>query len=373
MIKILENPALLTHLSYLDRVRRFLLYRNKGRLISERNHAAFYERIWGEAARFAGGIAEPLGDGFIQIRLDDFETKVLNQRSALDNMVTCLLARTKTLAYRLLEKQALPLPQHAVFSLQEIEKAVEFMRTRARECVVKPASDTAGGLGVTTRIRSRRQLIRAAAQAARFGPEMIIEEQVEGDNYRLLYLDGHLLDAVLRVAPTIKGDGNCTIRQLIRQENHARLMDDNLSHTLVTLDADMQHTLASQGFSLNSVPGKGAVVTLKTATNENRAADNTAASDLLSDEIIRDGARAARALGVRLSGVDIITKDPRLPLARSGGVILEVNPHPGFFWHYHRRGEPFAVARHVLETLLNEHRASGAKLSELQREALTVV
>jgi glutathione synthase/RimK-type ligase-like ATP-grasp enzyme len=73
---------------------------------------------------------------------------------------------------------------------------------------------------------------------------------------------------------------------------------------------------------------------------------------VLCDSIIEDGARAAQAIGVRLAGVDILTADPSVPLADSGGAILEFNTPPNYYNHYHTRDGAFPVAVHVLDRLL---------------------
>jgi glutathione synthase/RimK-type ligase-like ATP-grasp enzyme len=90
---------------------------------------------------------------------------------------------------------------------------------------------------------------------------------------------------------------------------------------------------------------------VKTAVNENAADDNESATHLLCEEVVEAGARAAGAVGVRLAGVDVITVDPARPLADTGGVVLEVNTTPGFYYHYHKRGGEFPVALHVLKTI----------------------
>jgi hypothetical protein len=52
--------------------------------------------------------------------------------------------------------------------------------------------------------------------------------------------------------------------------------------------------------------------------------------------------------------VDIITTDPTRPLAATGGVILEVNAPPNFYYHYHKRDGAVPVALHVLRRILLE-------------------
>jgi glutathione synthase/RimK-type ligase-like ATP-grasp enzyme len=70
-----------------------------------------------------------------------------------------------------------------------------------------------------------------------------------------------------------------------------------------------------------------------------------------------------KALRVRLAGVDVITPDPTLPLSEAGGVVLEVNAPPNFYYHYHKRGGAYPVARHVLEHLLKTRHAAGAEVA----------
>jgi cyanophycin synthetase len=71
--------------------------------------------------------------------------------------------------------------------------------------------------------------------------------------------------------------------------------------------------------------------------------------------VIEEGARAVRALRVRLAGVDIITPNPSLPLAEAGGVVLEVNAPPNYYYHYNKSDGSFAVAGCVLKKLLIEN------------------
>ena len=52
----------------------------------------------------------------------------------------------------------------------------------------------------------------------------------------------------------------------------------------------------------------------------------------------------------------------------SGGVILEVNSPPGYFWHYHKRDGSCPVALHVLRALFELPDEPGE--SEIGQEAL---
>jgi cyanophycin synthetase len=196
-------------------------------------------------------------------------------------------------------------------------------------------------------------LARAAAAAAAYGNELLIEEQVQGDNYRLLYLDGQLIDAFVRRPPSVVGDGRSTVAALVRRVNEQRLGErDGLSQVLIPVDFDMHRTLARQGLSLRSVPEEGRRVAVKTVVNDNGATDNSTVMDLLDRTIIEAGQRAVQSLRVRFAGIDVITANPAVSLADSGGVILEVNSPPGLYYHYHKRDGAFPAAFYVLKRLL---------------------
>jgi cyanophycin synthetase len=337
----------------LSLAKAFLRHKNRGRRESFKHLATFYERVWRDAAGRLGATFDLVGEGVAEISLGGACTRVLENTTPIDDPVTSAVASSKPLTYRLLAAHGLPTPQFTDFSFRDLGRAIAFMEDGDRECVVKPASGTGGGRGITTGIRTRWQLARAAAAAAVYGDELLIEEQLEGDNYRLLYLDGVLLDAFVRRPPNVIADGRSTIARLVHLANEARLRHGSgLSQGLLTIDLDMRRTLQKRGLSLHSIPAEGTVVTLKTVINENCGADNTSATHTLSNAVIEAGSRAARAIGVRLAGVDVITRDPGIPLEASGGAINEVNTPPSYYYHYHKRDGAFPVAVHVLERLL---------------------
>jgi cyanophycin synthetase len=352
MFRLSTHRLMLRGLQALAMARAFLRYRNPRRRAIGRHHVAFYHRMWRDAAAELGASCRELGSDILEIECDGARTRVVENTCALDDPVTLAVLADKPLTYRLLGEEGLPVPRHAKFAFSEIGRAVDFVGRADRDCVVKPASGTGGGRGVTTGIRTTFQLARAAAAAAVYGEDLLVEEQVPGDNYRLLYLDGALLDAFVRRPPGVVGDGRSTLGTLIRRHNEERLRHgDGQSQVLLTVDLDVRRTLARQGLSLRSVVPRGQRVVVKTVVNENCGSDNASAAHLLCPSVVEDGARAVRALGVRLAGVDVITPDPAAPLAEAGGVVLEVNAPPNYYYHYRKAGGACPVAVHVLKRL----------------------
>lgn len=331
-------------------------YHRLERLVGERKasrqaggqRSEFYAMVWERAAADVGANVRHL-DGMLEIRHGAALIRIRGNITSLDDPVTVAVASDKALGYDLLSECGLPLPSHCPCARDDTATAWRFVAAQARPCVVKPARGTGAGMGVTTGVTTKTGLFRAMAHAGGFAREILIEQQVEGDNYRLLYLDGRLLDAVRRVPPAVRGDGKSTVRELIVAENQDRLRHGTeASQSLLTIDWDLRHTLGQRGYSLRSVPSRDEVVRLKTVVNDNRRRDNLRVTDRVCASLVEAGATAAAALGVRFAGVDVITRDITVPLGESGGVIIEVNATPGLYHHHTTDGGAVSVARDIL-------------------------
>jgi len=315
--------------------------------------ARFYRTAWADAAASVGAAVEDLGDGLLDMRHGDMLLRVRENLTSLDDPVTMAVAGDKPLVYHLLAARGLPVARHIVCRYDDLEAASMFAAGVGVPCVVKPALDSAAGAGVTTCVVGEAHLARAMARAGAWSNDVVVEEQAAGDNYRLLYLDGELLDAVLRGPPRVRGDGRSSIAQLVAADNADRARRGiDAAQSLLRVDHDLRNTLRSQGFSLRSVPAAGNWVQIKTVVNDNRREDNEAATARLCGSLVEAGAAAAAAVGARLAGVDVITRDPGVPLAEAGGVVLEVNTTPGHYYHYLRRGEGAPVAMMILQRLV---------------------
>jgi len=315
--------------------------------------ARFYRTAWADAAASVGAAVEDLGDGLLDMRHGDMLLRVRENLTSLDDPVTMAVAGDKPLVYHLLAARGLPVARHIVCRYDDLEAASMFAAGVGVPCVVKPALDSAAGAGVTTCVVGEAHLARAMARAGAWSNDVVVEEQAAGDNYRLLYLDGELLDAVLRGPPRVRGDGRSSIAQLVAADNADRARRGiDAAQSLLRVDHDLRNTLRSQGFSLRSVPAAGNWVQIKTVVNDNRREDNEAATARLCGSLVEACAAAAAAVGARLAGVDVITRDPGVPLAEAGGVVLEVNTTPGHYYHYLRRGEGAPVAMMILQRLV---------------------
>ncbi|WP_212524280.1 hypothetical protein [Actibacterium sp. MT2.3-13A] len=294
----------------------------------------FYDRLWRDAARELGAECHDLA-GLKRISLDGLATFVSHSDLMLDDLVTTRVMAHKAVTYQLLSEKGLPVPEHCVFSLDQLGRARDFLARTPGPIVVKPATGTGGGHGVTTGIRTERSLLRAALHAASFNAELLAEPMLAGNCYRLLYLDGRLLDAVRRDPPTVCGDGRSSIRALVAAQNRKRLSERPISAlSPLVIDQDALHHLAAQGLDPGQTPADGERIVVKRAVNENADRENHTVTAEVHPGIVSAGAGLVTDLGVRFAGLDVIADDISAPLGASGAQFHEVNVGPGIHHHY---------------------------------------
>jgi cyanophycin synthetase len=322
--------------------------------------AEFTHTMWAEAAEELKLEFRQISPRLFRFRKDAVTVHVLGQRTPFADPVSIELASQKHLAYDLFAEVGVPVPPHVAVTAGDHRRAQAFVADGPVPCVVKPVRG-GGGQGVTAAVTTTEQLVLAMRRAALSGPNLLVERQVAGDHYRILLLDGDVLDVLRRGRPQVVGDGVSTIEQLMFSEYQRRLATagpDGLKPFPV--DLDCLFTLEQAGLHLHTVLRAGEAVTVKSATNISGRLECATFRGVVSPQLVAEARSAAAAVGVRLAGVDVVTPDPAVSLVESGGVVLEVNPIPGLVHHYNVADSAGAtrVAIPILNALLNEARLS---------------
>ncbi len=191
-----------------------------------------HRRLWIDAARARDLPSRLVGEAGLQITLNHGEAgerlvlDVSDSGYTLDEATAVGDSDTETLIYDLIAEAGVPVVPYRPFTIATLSAAARFLDGAPGSCVVKPLEESVLRIGATSDVRDARALRITAATAAAAvvagevrdgrgrsrsrlgrlvaglrdlsGVPLVIRHKVPGEVYRLLYLDGELIDAVQR-------------------------------------------------------------------------------------------------------------------------------------------------------------------------------
>ena len=223
--------------------------------------------------------------------------------NALTDMVGAVsfqMADDKHLTNRFLGRYGFPVPKQIKYS--GFEKAQEFLQ-KCKSVVVKPCRQW-GGRGVVAAVRTVSELRQAVLRARRFGEDLVLEECVEGDDNRLIFVNGVFVAAIKRMPAVVTGDGRNNIRRLIQRQNakNRRINDGNL----IPLDNETRRALASFNLTYNSVPQNGQAVQVRRTSNYHTGGTVEDITESVNPDLVRQGLKIAKLFGIPVIGIDFL-------------------------------------------------------------------
>lgn len=261
------------------------------------------------------------------------------------------LASDKEETNKILATLGLPVPRQQLVATQ-----VDALKAAARlggPVVLKPYNGN-HGRGITINIREEDE-VRAAFQSAQaHSRSVIVETFQEGDDHRLLVVNGELIAATRRTPGHVVGDGAQTVAQLVDAVNQdpRRGVGHEKVLTRLELDAQAERMLQRVGYTAESVPGEGETVYLRSTANLSTGGTATDVTDVIHPDNRDMAVRAVRAIGLDVGGVDFITPNIAESYKDIGGAICEVNAAPGFRMHVApSEGTPRDAAGPVIDML----------------------
>ena len=145
--------------------------------------------------------------------------KNLNFYSTFNSLLAQKFTSNKWLTYQICKKSSVPVPYTAMY---DKETDLKSLLSKYGTLVVKPLNGSHGD-GITTDVETYEQLRKSIDLAHGYSDSVLIQQMVDGDDYRLLFLDYKLVSVVKRKPPFIIGDGKSTVSQLIGVINAKRL------------------------------------------------------------------------------------------------------------------------------------------------------
>src|SRR5690625_646916 len=266
-----------------------------------------------------------------------------NGRTSWNTRLSQRVTQHKDVCSRMLAAYGVPATENQVFTENEAGRAWLWAEPLGT-LVVKPA-DGLKGRNVHVGIEDRDTFLDAFYDVAKaYKGRVLVEKFYSGTEHRCFVVNGKLVGATRRRPASVIGDGVSTIAALIDEKNR----DRGVIHLPLTVDHLVTKFLASQGYTLESVPDRGERVYLRKASNLHQGGDAIDATDELSDEEIAVAEAAARAIpGCRSVGLDLLV--PR-DGEGTGIRVLELNTNPMVaMHHFPLEGQPRDVAGAIID------------------------
>jgi cyanophycin synthetase len=227
-------------------------------------------------------------------------------------------ARTAIIAKRL----SIPIPaQITTRTIRDVRQFLEQYET----IVIKPVNGS-GGQGVSTNVTSTASLEQSYAYAKKYSPTVVAQQHINGDDIRLLVVNGRFCSAVIRKPAHVIGDGQSSIKTLIDETNADGLRGNtDVSSLMAISHAASRHFL---GDTTTIVPTAGEEVRVIGPANVSLGGSLHEATNLIPPKMIHDAEAITKKLGLGMCGVDMMWN-------RQTGdyYLIEVNATPGIDIH----------------------------------------
>ncbi|NEW04999.1 hypothetical protein GK047_03065 [Paenibacillus sp. SYP-B3998] len=295
-----------------------------------------HNRLIKEKAQEMGIICEPLIPGLEDILLLDNGIKRIYINKTRSNklpFISGFLSTNKVATNILLRDAGLPIPHFCLVQAYSVE-AESFLRQHA-PLVVKPFN-TNRGVGIVMNIRDPLELQAAIEHALSFSSHVILQEQAEGRDYRILVIDKTVVGVLETCPPSVTGDGVSTIQELIERANQdprRGTKDQNTPLMHIPIDQPLILHLQSLQLQLSSILPLGELVQVRLNSNDFTGGANIDRTDEICMENIDIAIKAADLLGIDVAGIDLRCPHISQPVSITGGGIIEVNVLPGMDSH----------------------------------------
>ncbi len=217
--------------------------------------------------------------------------------------------------------------------------AHRFTRQYGFPVVVKP-NVSGYSRGSYFPINNARELWKGIILAKIWWPTTVIEQYLEGANYRVLATDHSLISVIRRYSPFVIGNGRDTISELIDAENIIR-QQMNLHPVIFPLaksDQTIKH-LAKSKLTLESVPGDNQRIELyhRVALAPGGVVE-TIDQITIPDDNRELFQRVVKMFDANVFGIDVIfEKGIETSYQEQKCIFIEVNSRPYMKMHYFPR------------------------------------
>lgn len=249
------------------------------------------------------------------------------------------ISRSKQSEYEFAESVGMSVPRTRV--LKADERLARTDRERIlkdfKTAIVKPA-DASLSRGLTLEVTDEADLARAVKHAQSYHEDILIQQQVYGQELRFAILNGTVIAVLLRETPRVIGDGKRTVIELIAAENKLR---ERIKGTYVQYPA-LTTELSDE--VLSRVLPAGEIYELGRSTMIRGGCSIYDVLPRVHESYVRKVEKLARAAEIGFGAVDVFIRDFTKPARAANYWLMELNTSPVLKLFYScRDGKHFDV------------------------------
>ena len=258
-------------------------------------------------------------------------------KTSLDNYASVLTMENKLVTKKILEEHQIRVPIGLEYTSAEAAKT-DFLIHQGKAIVVKP-NQTNFGLGITILKENEDEETyqRAVDIAFEHDSTILIEEFISGKEFRFFVIGDEVAGILHRVPANVTGEGTKTIRELVELKNQDPLRGKGYRTPLekIQLGEAEAMFLKQQGKDFDTIPASGETVYLRENSNISTGGDSIDFTDDIPDSYKQIAVRAAKALNVVITGLDMIIPDISAEATDDNYAIIELNFNPAIHIHCH--------------------------------------
>lgn len=300
-------------------------------------------------------------DNFLKLQFKDHLEYVKNgNMTGHDAYISPLIMENKVVTKKILKLNGFNVPESKEFTTLE-DALAQFPLFKGKKIVVKPKS-TNFGLGISIFQQGLTDIAdfeKAVALALKEDNCVMVEDFIEGTEYRFFVLGDKTLAVLLRVPANVVGDGVKSVAELVAEKNAHPLRGDGKRTPLKKIElGDLEILqLKAQGLTPESIPHKGQSVQLRANSNISTGGDSIDMTDKMHPSYKAQAVAITQAMGAKVCGVDLIipdlhcdANDPKNPWG-----VIETNFNPMMMMHiFPHEGQSRRVTKDVLTMLFPE-------------------
>jgi glutamate--cysteine ligase len=258
-------------------------------------------------------------------------------KTSLDNYASILAMENKLVTKKILAEHGLRVARGSEYTNAETAKS-DFNLLQGQPVVVKP-NQTNFGIGITILKENRDELTfqRAVDIAFEHDSTILIEEFIPGKEFRFFIIDNEVVGILHREPANVTGDGLKTIQELVEMKNQDPLRGKGYHTPLEKIQLGEAESLFlnAQHKHFDTVPEMGETIYLRENSNISTGGDSIDYTDDIPASYQRIALEAAKALNVRITGLDMMISEPAQEANDHNYAIIELNFNPAIHIHCH--------------------------------------